>query len=68
MVFFLIGAPIIEFAVRYITEGLLQGLAGNIVIVGWQLSRILSVLITIGVMVGIYLRLNRLMPVQPKDS
>jgi hypothetical protein len=68
VVFFLIAAPIIEFAVQYITEGLLQGLTGNIVIVGWQLPRILSVLITIGIMVGIYFRLNRLMPIKPKDS
>src|SRR4030067_43395 len=57
VIFFLIAAPMIEFAVQYISEGLSKEILGTIVIVGWQLSRIISILLTVVIMIIIYFQL-----------
>lgn len=60
IIVFLIGAPIIEFLMRLITESILHMAIGDVSVFGWELSRILSIAITITVMVIIYLKLNQL--------
>ena len=56
---FLIGAPIIEFLIRLITESILHIAIGDVSVFGWELSRIVSIALTIAVMVIIYLKLNK---------
>lgn len=58
MIFFLIGAPLIEMIVRLVTESFLYVYIGDVIVYGWELSRIISVIITFFIIVGIFFKLN----------
>lgn len=68
IVVFLIGAPIIEFLIRLVTESILHVAIGDVSVFGWELSRILSIATTIAVMVLIYLKLNQLQLIKESNT
>jgi len=60
VIFFVFGAPVIEFVIRLATEGLLHTTFEGIQIYGWQLPRVLSFVVTFIIMLLVFLKLNRL--------